>query len=242
VRHASYVADVARRVSVDARVAQAAAADEIGTSTILVEHQLLLLHEWREFCVLHTRLHEAESNRCRFLNNMISFPAIILSSVASLATVFQGVASTADPVGGANWLSVGFGLLGVTSSGLFVTQQVLALPEQQRDHHLFSCEYEKLSKEIQLHIALCADASSRTFANVGELLKHCKKTLDTLHDRAPPVQQRPHASSSSSPLRHVVVHPGDAPVNDIDPARVAPRPPRAMRRTQRVNRRASAPP
>jgi hypothetical protein len=150
-----------------------------------------LLTSWLNYCELQADCHDKNTVACKTLNFLIYMPAILLSVVAGTANI--GVGSTSQQnctESGKNWMTIGFGAMGLLSGALFSLQRSLQLPELQTIHKFYADEYTKLAMEIRMQIVLDATTRYQAYKTMGEFIKHCKRSLDVLIDRAPLVDER----------------------------------------------------
>lgn len=152
-------------------------------------------------------MHNCSRARFRSYNYAIALPAIVISTVSGTGTIGIGMHDGSK----ANWVSILFGCMALTSASLFAVHRYMQLPELQSQHDIYSDEFEKLEAEIKMHVALLVDMESgdtndvSAFRNVGELTKHVKKTLDCLIDKAPAIQSdiaRDEAAAPPIAMRH----------------------------------------
>lgn len=143
-----------------------------------------ILKEWRIYSLRQAKMHNVMRSIYRFRNLSLAIPAILLSTVSGSANISMGSRSCSE---GNNWLSILFGALGLSSAAMFSIHRYLNLPELQKEHDFYADEFEKLGNEITMQLTLDTEEGSQAYRNLAEFMKECKKTLDVLIDKAPPV-------------------------------------------------------
>lgn len=145
-----------------------------------------VLLRWRGVCARHARMHDMARAHFRWLNHATMVSSIVLSSVASASSL--GVASVGDPCArAASWFIVAFNAVGLAASCIISVHRFLGLAELQKEHDFYSDMYDMLAKEIDMQLALDAEAdgAQRMFASLGEFSKHCKGRMDVFIDKGP---------------------------------------------------------
>lgn len=158
---------------------------DITLSDESVEHETrLVLQDWHAFCVEQSNLHNRSRERKKIFNYAMAIPAILLSTISGTANIGIG---SGDCGTRNNWISIMFGAMGLVSASLFTVHRYLRLPELQQEHDFYADEYEKLALTIEMHLVLTDNEEAKTFKNLGEFMKECKKDIDLLIDKAPAV-------------------------------------------------------
>jgi hypothetical protein len=141
-----------------------------------------LLVEWASYAEEQACMHDQARTYYRTFNYTLALPAIVLSTIGGTGNI--GVSST--DCSNTTMLNIVFGSLGLASATLFTIHRYLNLPEYQQQHDFYSDEFEKLAKEINLQLIIRND-SHRTYASLVEFAKECKKMIDVIIDKAPPI-------------------------------------------------------
>ena len=152
-----------------------------------------LLAQWQDYCLSQSKMHNEMRSIFKRRNYSLAIPAILLSTVGGTANIGMGARTCSDDT---NWLSVLFGSIGLVSAAMFSIHRYLCLPELQKEHDFYADEFEKLGNEIAMQLALDKEDGSRAYRNLAEFMKECKKTLDVLIDKAPPVSRKIEAKYS----------------------------------------------
>lgn len=147
---------------------------------------LALLNEWRLYSEEQAFMYEKSFEFYRNINLSIAIPAIALSTIAGTGTISVATAQNCDIGNSQSTLSIIFGSLGLVSSTLFSIHRYLNLPEYQQQYRFYSDEYDKLGKQISLHVIIKND-ECRTYTCLVEFAKECKKQMDVLLDKAPSI-------------------------------------------------------
>lgn len=155
------------------------------------EECVVLLKEWEKFCDEQSRLHDASRSYYKKLNYNIAIPAILLSTIGGTANI--GISGNecsdkhdSDADSYKRWLPVVFGSIGLFSAALFTIHRYMSIPELQKEHDFYSDEYAKLFNEIKMQLFIC-NSPHKTYINLTEFTKSCKRTLDVLVDKEPPI-------------------------------------------------------
>lgn len=149
----------------------------------MLQTEIRLLKEWMVYCDIQCKCHELSRTYFSILNLCLSIPAIGLSTIAGSGNI--GVGSNDQCNNSSSWLSIFFGVLGLISASLFTIHRTMGLPELQKQHDFYACEFQKLSNEIKMQLILDRKEEYHTYKNIAEFVKECKKTLDNLIDRSP---------------------------------------------------------
>lgn len=146
---------------------------------------LQLLIEWETYSEEQACMHDQSRAYFRNFNYTLAIPAIVLSTIGGTGNI--GISSSScTGTGGTSLLNIVFGSIGLVSATLFTVHRYLNLPELQQQHDFYSDEFEKLSKEIHLQLIIRND-THRTYASLVEFAKECKKQMDLIIDKAPPI-------------------------------------------------------
>lgn len=163
------------------------------------EECVTLLKEWLAFCDEQSRLHDGGRAFFGNWNYIIAIPAILLSTIGGTANI--GISgndcstnntsttqqqSTTEPY--KRWLPIVFGSIGLLSAALFTIHRYMSIPELQKEHDFYSDEYAKLYNEIKMQLFIC-NSPHKTYINLTEFTKSCKRTLDILVDKEPPIPE-----------------------------------------------------
>lgn len=141
-----------------------------------------LLIEWCEFCDENSALHDLNRGLFRQMNNWLSIPAILISTIGGAANIGSSNQCNGDP----RWLPIFFGGMSLTAAALFTIHRNLSISELQQQHDFYSDEYAKLANEIKMQLFI-DNSDSKTYKNLVEFCKDCKHHLDVIMDKAPPV-------------------------------------------------------
>lgn len=152
--------------------------------------QRMLLDEWERTCIILSTMHAATRDYFSKLNILLVIPATLLSAVASTTNI--GVGSSAQKNGNescgteSNWISIATGVMGMVSVGLYSIHRYMNVPELEKSHDYFADEYDKLRLEIRMQ-KIVDHSVSKTYLNLTEFTKSCKRDLDILTDKAPTI-------------------------------------------------------
>lgn len=148
------------------------------------------LNIWYTYCRRMAIIHDRMRAIMRFRNYSLYISALLLSTIASSATISLGVQDNKCDKS-AEWVKIFFGSMGLASVAMFSIHRYLMLPEFQREYDLYSDEFEKLRLDISMHIALHNNAeNSETYRNYSECLKDIKRRMDLIIDKGPPFFER----------------------------------------------------
>lgn len=143
-----------------------------------------VLNEWRTYCLIQCQAHNKMRSIYKHRNYALAVPAILLSTIGGAANISVGANNCNNSI---SWLSVLFGTIGLTSAAMFSIHRYLHLPELQKEHDIYADEFEKLSNEITLQLTLDHEKGSQAYRNLAEFMKECKRSMDVLIDKAPPI-------------------------------------------------------
>jgi hypothetical protein len=152
--------------------------------------QRMLLEEWERTCIILSTMHAATRDYFTRLNYLLVIPATILSTVASSTNI--GVGSSAQKNGNeacgaeSNWISIATGIMGMLSVALYSIHRYMNVPESEKTHDYFADEYDKLRVEIRMQ-KIVDHSLSKTYLNLTEFTKACKRNLDILTDKSPTI-------------------------------------------------------
>ena len=148
-----------------------------------------LLEEWRIYCDIHSKMHNAALSYYKFLNRSIMLTSVIISAISSalsLTIVSRNKESEASS-STTTWLVV-LNSAAVLSACLITIHRFLNLDEIQHLHDLYSDVHLCLSKDVQMNLAL-QQSHTPIFHSAEEMTKHVKSRLDTLIDKSPSIPQ-----------------------------------------------------
>jgi hypothetical protein len=143
-------------------------------------HLIQLLVEWEKYSEEQACMHDKARyfyTKCDF---GIAIPAILLSMMGGVGNI--GVASQCE----SSSLNIIFGTIALISSTMFSIHRYLNISEYKQQHDFYGDEFEKLSKEIHLQLIIYND-EHKTYASLVEFSKECKKKIDNILDKAPPI-------------------------------------------------------
>jgi len=113
-------------------------------------------------------------------------PIIILSSSAGTLGLMSSNNSQAFVSNNINVLSLLVGVFGLFSAMLSAIHSFLGIQKLQSTHNFHSVEYNKISREIKMHIYL-SETEVKIYANIAEYIKQCRAKIDKLIETAPEI-------------------------------------------------------
>lgn len=149
---------------------------------------LVLLLRWKEQCDEMAAHHRAASARFWAIGHALFIPSLFMSTLAGTGNIGVPLRSEAEGEGRQpqnDWLSMGFGAMGLLASCMFAVHRYARLPELHAHHGRLADEYHKLSREIELHVSLDASPRARMYCSLAEFTKHVKRALDGLANQEP---------------------------------------------------------
>lgn len=149
---------------------------------------VMLLREWEMYSRKQALMHNKMRATMRWRNYTLAIPAILLTTISGSANISLGAQNECGQRD--HWLPIVFGSMGLMSAAMFSIHRYLTLPELQKEHDFYSDEFEKLSLEINMQLVLDQNNQSKTYRNIDEFIKECKKRLDVLIDKAPAISGR----------------------------------------------------
>lgn len=84
-----------------------------------------------------------------------------------------------------SWFVVAMGISSLLSSSLVAIHRYTSVADLQRRHDTFADSFTSLANEIDMHLSIGLNEQGSVFANVYELVKHIKRNLDIIVDKAP---------------------------------------------------------
>ena len=148
-----------------------------------------LLEEWRIYCDIHSKMHNAALSYYKLLNRCIMLTSVIISAISSCLslTIVSRNKESETSSSMTTWLVV-LNSVSVLSACLITVHRFLNLDETQHHHDLYSDVHLCLSKDIQMNLAL-QQSHTPIFHSAEEMTKHVKSRLDTLIDKSPSIPQ-----------------------------------------------------
>lgn len=145
-----------------------------------------ILKAWELESSINYLLHTVSSEYYYKLNLCFMIPIILFSSSVGTLGLLNANNTTGYVVDDINILSVLIGLFGYCSAMLSTIHHFLNIQKLQTCHSIHSVEYNKIAKEIKLHIYL-SESHERVYSNIAEYIKQCRTKIDKLIESAPDV-------------------------------------------------------
>ena len=143
-----------------------------------------LLSEWEVYCREQSLLHDYSRIFYTYVDYSISIPAIILTTVGGVGNI--GFANNNDCV--SNVATIILGSIALAASTMFTIEKFLNINQIIAQHDIYSDEFEKLSKDIRLQLIIY-NTEQKTYQSIIEFVKEAKKKMDSLIDKAPPIEK-----------------------------------------------------
>jgi hypothetical protein len=148
--------------------------------------QELLLDAWAENAASYKWMHIKAARYYNFLNDLITIPIIVLSSLSAMGAVFvisNHEGETTDQVNNIiEYIFAGANLIVATLSSI---QKYKRFGENSDRHRTAAVEYSKFYREIKLELVL--DPKARNFAT--DYSKNIKMAYDKLLSNSPEIPQ-----------------------------------------------------
>lgn len=142
-----------------------------------------ILQRWRDFAQEQGVLHDKSRVYYRLLDFGMMIPAILLASVAGVSIISTSSKEKCDT--NTNWLLVAMGSASILSSALVTIHRYTTVADLQRRHDTYADAFTTFSNELDMQLALDTAEQGRVFTSTQELIKHAKRNLDILVDKAP---------------------------------------------------------
>lgn len=146
-----------------------------------------ILRGWEIEAKICHLLHSATSSYYKRMNMLFMVPIIMLSS--STGTLGLTSASLNSSTGSFNILGLIIGIFGFISATLNAIHQYLDVQKLHTVHSSHSIEYNKIAREIKLHIYLSESVNKQSL-NTEEFILQCKTKIDRLIETAESIPQK----------------------------------------------------
>lgn len=150
---------------------------------------LSMLETWRKRAKDVSLMHFYSYRYFKALNYVFLISIILCGSVAGslqIADSSRNIEHATCPRTGANYLQMGLGVLTLAAAALTTIHNYTGFALRFERHAFFDDEYEKLSRDIQVH-SLLSDTQNRVYTDKGVLLKEIKDKFDRLTEKAPKI-------------------------------------------------------
>lgn len=147
-----------------------------------------ILRTWEIQTSVNCLLHSSSSEYYSKLNMFFMIPIIILSSSTGTLGLMNTSSSQIVVTNNVNVISLLVGIFGFLSAMLTTIHNFLGIQKLQSTHSFHSVEYNKISREIKMHIYL-SETDVKIYANIAEYIKHCRAKIDKLIETAPEIPQ-----------------------------------------------------
>lgn len=145
-----------------------------------------ILRTWEIQTNINCLLHSSSSEYYSKLNMFFMIPIIILSSSTGTLGLMNTSSSQIVITNNVNIISLLVGIFGFLSAMLTTIHNFLGIQKLQSTHSFHSVEYNKISREIKMHIYL-SETDVKVYANIAEYIKHCRAKIDKLIETAPEI-------------------------------------------------------
>lgn len=145
-----------------------------------------ILRTWEIQTTVNCLLHSSSSEYYSKLNMFFMIPIIILSSSTGTLGLMNTSSSQIVITNNVNIISLLVGIFGFLSAMLTTIHNFLGIQKLQSTHSFHSIEYNKISREIKMHIYL-SETDVKVYANIAEYIKHCRAKIDKLIETAPEI-------------------------------------------------------
>jgi hypothetical protein len=143
-----------------------------------------ILSEWRERAIRLSDQHRRSKRFFQTINHVMIGLIVTLSSTSGSLNLSNPFMKETEERKDA--LSIAMGIMSLAAAGLTTLYNFFRLGEKVERHDFFEEEYEKLAREIRVE-GLLADTSTRTYADMGILLKEIQDRFDRFTERQPDI-------------------------------------------------------
>lgn len=147
--------------------------------------QELLLDSWAENAASYKWMHIKSARYYNFLNDLISIPIIILSSLSAMGAVFVVTNSEGEVKSTNTIIECIFAAANIIVATLSSVQKYKRFGETSERHRISAVEYSKFYREIKLELVI--DPSDRMYAI--EYSKNMKTAYDKLLSSSPDIPE-----------------------------------------------------
>lgn len=152
-----------------------------------------ILRTWEIETNINCLLHSSSSEYYSKLNILFMIPIIILSSSTGTLGLMNTNSSQIIVSNNLNVMSLLVGIFGLLSAMLTTIHNFLGIQKLQSTHNFHSTEYNKISREIKMHIYLSETDH--------EYIKQCRAKIDNLIETAPEI---PNHIEDNPKLQHKI--------------------------------------
>ena len=143
-----------------------------------------ILRTWEIETNINCLLHSKSSEYYSKLNIIFMIPIIMLSSSTGTLGLMNTNTSQMIITNDINVMSLIVGIFGLLSAMLTTIHNFLGVQKLQSTHNFHSTEYNKISREIKMHIYL-SETDVRVYANIAEYIKQRRSKIDKLIETSP---------------------------------------------------------
>ena len=155
-----------------------------------------ILKAWELESSINYLLHTVASEYYYKMNLCFMIPIILFSSSVGTLGLLNANDSKEYDINGFNVLSVLIGIFGYLSALLSTVHHFLNVQKIQACHSFHSVEYNKIAKEIKMHIYL-SESDVKVYSNIAEYIKQCRTKIDKLIETAPDIPNHIEAKMKS---------------------------------------------
>jgi hypothetical protein len=171
-----------------------------------------ILRKWEIQTTINCLLHSSASGYYSKLNMFFMIPIIILSSSTGTLGLMNTSSSQIVVMNNVNIISLLVGIFGFLSAMLTTIHNFLGIQKLQSTHSFHSVEYNKISREIKMHIYL-SETDVKVYANIVEYIKQCRAKIDKLIETAPEIPH--HIEEQLQPKIKLIEIEDNNELNDI---------------------------
>lgn len=208
-----------------------------GSDAGLTAHAYKTLYIWRHRAQELTELHDSARAYYRRANDVLTISSLALGTLSGSTALFTGGSALVSSHAVSGALNVALGCLGVLSTILMSVNRFIDTSALQEAHNESQRSYNKLAREITVHLHLDRAGTDMVFSNIHQCLRYMQASFDDLEDQAPAIPsfilRRVHEMKMTQ--THLVVQPvfadsdsGDSLAGDVASRELASPPPPAL--------------
>lgn len=146
-----------------------------------INNDIQLLIEWADKSMCYSWLHNNAYHHYSYKDKLFTIPSIIMTTIAG-TSAFANIQSLND-IG--VYLSMGIGGITMFSGLLTTLKKFLKITELSESHRLFKMNWEKLNREIRIHLTRLDNSNNITPEYIEKIINKFEAQYNHLMETSP---------------------------------------------------------
>lgn len=143
-----------------------------------------VLADWKQRAEDKAWMHEHSFRYYKRINYAMMIPIIMASTTTGTLNLVNASPRDEECNTSLNILQLSLGIVGLATAAATTIYKFIRVSENQESHDIYATQYERLAREIEVE-SLLSESQSKTYADMGTLLKEIQEAFDHLDQHAP---------------------------------------------------------